>query len=119
MFTELEQRFKTYDSNKSAVAAMTTEVAELKSKLEAARKDTKGKQGEIERLAQRVKEADEMAEGQAGEMKRMGAECEAQKVTIDRGVAELNACRGKLNVARANLGDGTLRDYDSDGLRKL
>lgn len=119
LVTAFEQRYKTFDTDKTAVEAMQAEVTEVKVKLEAAKVDAKNKQAEVEKLTGKMREADQNAKAHGIELKELNAESELQRSRLETGTTELAACKAKLADARADLGDDVLHDYDKDGLRKL
>ncbi|KAH8176943.1 hypothetical protein LIA77_02025 [Sarocladium implicatum] len=114
-----EQRYKSFDTDKTTVDALQTEVTEAKVKLEAAKVDSKNKQAEVEKLSQKLKDADKNAKAQSREMKELVAESELQRTKMETSAAELATAKAKLANARAELGDDTLHHYDEAGLRKL
>lgn len=119
LLAAFEQRYKTYDSNNAAVETMEKQVEELKQKLSAAEVSEKSSQEQAGKLQQRVQSADVHAKSLTGEIKEMQAECDIHRSRMQTGIVELDACKAKLADAKSDLGDGVLRDYGPEGLRKL
>lgn len=114
-----EQKFKTYESNKAAVEAMEAEVAEVREKLAASDAAQKGRDGELEKLKQRVKTFEEDEKSHVDEMREMNAECELHRSRMQASDAELEVCKKKLGEAQSDLGEGILREFGLEELKKL
>ncbi|KAL2690085.1 hypothetical protein Neosp_004153 [[Neocosmospora] mangrovei] len=114
-----EQKFKTYESNKAAVEAMEAEVAEVRKKLAASDAAQKGRDGELEKLKQRVKTFEDDEKSHFDEMREMNAECELHRSRMQASDAELEGCKKKLVEAQSDLGEGILRKFGLEELKKL
>lgn len=114
-----EQKFKTYESNKAAVEAMEAEVSEVRKKLAASDAAQKGRDGEFEKLKQRVKTFEEDEKSHFDEMREMNAECELHRSRMQASDAELEGCKKKLSEAQSDLGEGILRKFGLEELKKL
>ncbi|KAM0421109.1 hypothetical protein ACHAPT_011180 [Fusarium lateritium] len=119
LFAEFEQKYKTYESNKAAVEAMEAEVTQVREKLAASDAAQRGRDGELDELKKRVKGFEEDAEGHADEMREMNAECELYRSRMQASVGELEACKTKLGQAQSDLGEGILREFGLEELKKL
>ncbi|KAH7157408.1 hypothetical protein B0J13DRAFT_649955 [Dactylonectria estremocensis] len=119
LFIEFEQKFKTYESNKTAVETMAQEVADMKEKLDAAETSQKSKATEVNKLKQQLKAAETNAKSQAAEIKEMNADCEMHRSRMQTSISERDACMTKLSLANRDLGEDLLHDYGAEGLRKL
>ena len=119
LFSEFEQKYKTYESNKDAVEAMEKEVVDLREKVAAAEAAQKSSKHEAEKLRQRAQAADARSKNHVADIKSMKDECEEHRARMQNGLVELDACKTQLAEAREELGQGILHDYDAEGLRKL
>ena len=119
LFSEFEQKYKTYESNKDAVDAMEKEVVDLREKVAAAEAAQKSSKHEAEKLRQRAQAADARSKNHVADIKSMKDECEEHRARMQNGLVELDACKTQLAEAREELGHGILHDYDAEGLRKL
>ncbi|VZH99928.1 unnamed protein product [Fusarium fujikuroi] len=115
LFAEFEQKYKTYESNKAAVEAMEREVKEAREKLAAA----EVKEGEVESLKQNLAAAEAHLTSHASEIREMNAECELQKSQMEANIEELKGCKEKLTQAQSDLGEGILRDFGTEEVKKL
>ncbi|EWY88040.1 hypothetical protein FOYG_09402 [Fusarium oxysporum NRRL 32931] len=115
LFAEFEQKYKTYESNKAAVEAMEREVKEAREKLAAA----EVKEGEVENLKQNLAAAEAHLASHASEIREMNAECELQKSQMEANIEELKGCKEKLTQAQSDLGEGILRDFGTEEVKKL
>ncbi|SPJ91032.1 uncharacterized protein FTOL_13434 [Fusarium torulosum] len=119
IFAEFEQKYKTYESNKTAVEAMEAEVKEAREKLAAAEAAQKSRDGEVEKLRQRLSSSETHAKSHAAEIREMNAECELHRSRMEASVEELATCKIKLTHAQSDLGEGILRAYGPEELKKL
>jgi chromosome segregation ATPase len=115
IFAEFEQKYKTYESNKAAVETMEKEVREAKEMLAAA--ETKA--AEADKLKQRLTSSEAHAKNHAAEIREMNAECELHRSQMQNSVEELASVKTKLNKAQSDLGEGILKDYGSEEVKKL
>ncbi|RKL20775.1 hypothetical protein BFJ68_g2775 [Fusarium oxysporum] len=115
LFAEFEQKYKTYESNKAAVEAMEKEVKEAREKLAAA----EVKEGEVENLKQNLAAAEAHLTSHASEIREMNAECELQKSQMEANIEELKGCKEKLTQAQSDLGEGILRDFGTEEVKKF
>ncbi|CEI60443.1 hypothetical protein FVEN_g6578 [Fusarium venenatum] len=115
MFAEFEQKYKTYESNKAAVEAMEKEVQEAREMLAAAEM----KAAEAEKLKQRLSSSEMHAKNHAAEIREMNAECELHRSQMQTNQEELSSVKTKLNKAQSDLGEGILKDYGSEEVKKL
>ncbi|KAF4450097.1 rna polymerase [Fusarium austroafricanum] len=115
LFAEFEQKYKTYESNKAAVEAMEKEVKEAREKLAVAEL----KEGEVDKLKQRLASSESHAKNHAAEIREMNAECELHKSRMEASVEELTGCKDKLSKAQSDLGEGILRDFGPEEIKKL
>jgi chromosome segregation ATPase len=119
IFAEFEQKYKTYESNKAAVEAMEAEVKEAREKLAATEAAQKSRDGEVEKLRQRLSSSETHAKNHAAKIREMNAECELHRSRMEASVEELATCKTKLTHAQSDLGEGILRDYGPEELKKL
>ncbi|KAF9762833.1 hypothetical protein IL306_003301 [Fusarium sp. DS 682] len=115
LFAEFEQKYKTYESNKAAVEAMEKEVKEAKEKLAAA----EVKEGEVDMLKKTLATAEAHLKTHAEEIREMNAECELHRSQMATHVQELKGCKEKLQQAQSDLGEGILRNFGSEEVKKL
>lgn len=119
LFAEFEQKYKTYESNKAAVDAMEKEVKEAREKLATAEASQKSRDGEVDKLKQKLASSETHAKNHAAEIREMNAECELHRSRMQASVEELATCKTKLTHAQSDLGEGILRDYGPEELKKL
>ncbi|KAF4993624.1 hypothetical protein FGRMN_6342 [Fusarium graminum] len=119
IFAEFEQKYKTYESNKTAVETMETEVKEAKEKLAAAEAAQKSRDGEVGKLKQKLVSSETHAKNHAAEIREMNAECELHRSRMEASVEELATCKTKLTHAQSDLGEGILKDYGPEEVKKL
>ncbi|QPC69537.1 hypothetical protein HYE68_000289 [Fusarium pseudograminearum] len=115
IFAEFEQKYKTYESEKAAVEAMEKEVQEARELLAAAEK----KAAEADKLKQRLSSSEMHAKNHAAEIREMNAECELHRSQMQTGAEELASVKTKLSKAQSDLGEGILKDYGSEEVKKL
>lgn len=115
IFAEFEQKYKTYESEKAAVEAMEKEVQEAREMLAVAEK----KAAEADKLKQRLSSSEMHAKNHAAEIREMNAECELHRSQMQTGAEELASVKTKLSKAQSDLGEGILKDYGSEEVKKL
>jgi len=115
IFAEFEQKYKTYESEKAAVEAMEKEVQEAREKLA----EAENRAGEADKLRKLLNASEMHAKNHAAEIREMNAECELHRSQMQTSVEELESVKGKLGKAQSDLGEGILKDYGSEEVKKL
>jgi hypothetical protein len=115
IFAEFEQKYKTYESEKAAVEAMEKEVQEAREKLA----EAENRAGEADKLRKLLNASEMHAKNHAAEIREMNAECELHRSQMQTSAEELESVKGKLGKAQSDLGEGILKDYGSEEVKKL